>query len=227
MSGKKYRKNAEKVKTQKYPPKEAFELLEQFEGSKFDESVDVAVRLGVDPKQSDQMVRGAVVLPHGTGKKVRVLVIAKGEKLQEAESSGVDYSGGEDLINKIKTGWVDFDKVIATPDMMGSLSKVAKVLGPRGLMPNPKSGTVTFELKKAIDEQKKGKVEFRIDKEGILHSMIGKKSFGAAKLCENFQALMEVVVKQKPATSKGVYLRTVAVSSTHSPSVLIDPLKLM
>ena len=227
MSGKKYRKNAEKVKTQKYPPQEAFELLEQFEGSKFDESVDVAVRLGVDPKQSDQMVRGAVVLPHGTGKKVRVLVIAKGEKLQEAESSGVDYSGGEDLINKIKTGWVDFDKVIATPDMMGSLSKVAKVLGPRGLMPNPKSGTVTFELKKAIDEQKKGKVEFRIDKEGILHSMIGKKSFGAAKLCENFQALMEVVVKQKPATSKGVYLRTVAVSSTHSPSVLVDPLKLM
>ena len=227
MSGKKYRKNAEKIKAQKYAPKEAFELLEQFEVSKFDESVDVAVRLGVDPKQSDQMVRGAVVLPHGTGKKVRVLVIAKGEKLQEAESSGVDYSGGEDLINKIKTGWVDFDKVIATPDMMGALSKVAKVLGPRGLMPNPKSGTVTFELKKAIDEQKKGKVEFRIDKEGILHSMIGKKSFGAAKLCENFQALMEVVVKQKPATSKGVYLRTVAVSSTHSPSVLVDPLKLM
>ncbi len=226
MSGKTYRKNAEKVKDQKYTPVEAFELLNQFESAKFDESVDVAVRLGVDPKQSDQMVRGAVVLPHGTGKKVRVLVIAKGEKLQEAESAQVDFCGGEDLISKIKTGWVDFDKVIATPDMMGALSKVAKVLGPRGLMPNPKSGTVTFELAKAIDEQKKGKVEFRIDKEGILHSMIGKRSFGAEKLRENFQALMEVVIKQKPASSKGVYLRNVAISSTHSPSVTIDPLKI-
>lgn len=226
MSGKKYRKNAEKIKAQKYTPEEAFELLNQFEGSKFDESIDISVRLGVDPKQSDQMVRGAIVLPHGTGKTVRVLVIAKGEKLQEAESSNVDYSGGEDLINKIKAGWVDFDKVIATPDMMGALSKVAKVLGPRGLMPNPKSGTVTFEIKKAIEEQKKGKVEFRIDKEGILHSMIGKKSFGPAKLRENFQTLMEAVIKQKPASSKGVYLRSVAVSSTHSPSVLVDPLKI-
>lgn len=226
MSGKNYRKNAEKVKPQKYSPTEGFELLNQFESKKLDESIDVAVRLGVDPKQSDQMVRGAVVLPHGTGKKVRVLVIAKGEKLQEAESAQVEYSGGEDLINKIKTGWVDFDKVIATPDMMGALSKVAKVLGPRGLMPNPKSGTVTFELKKAIEEQKKGKVEFRIDKEGILHSMIGKKSFGPEKLRENFQSLMEAVLKQKPASSKGVYLRSVAISSTHSPSVLIDPLKI-
>lgn len=227
MSGKRYVNNSKKVENKKYTPAEAFQVLSGFENAKFDETVNLAVRLGVDPKQSDQMVRGSVVLPHGTGRKVKLVVIAKGEKLQEAEGLGVDFCGGEDLVNKIKEGWLDFDKVIATPDMMGSVGKVAKILGPRGLMPNPKSGTVTFEIAKTVQDERKGKVEFKIDKSGIVHTIIGKKSFGAEKLEQNFTILMETIVKQKPQTSKGVYLQSVSVSTSHSPSVKIDPLKVL
>ncbi len=227
MSGKKYLNNLKKVENKKYIPSEAFQVLSGFENAKCDETVNLAVRLGVDPKQSDQMVRGSVVLPHGTGRKTRLVVIAKGEKLQEAESLGVDFCGGEDLVNKIKEGWLDFDKVIATPDMMGSVGKVAKILGPRGLMPNPKSGTVTFEIAKTVQDERKGKVEFKIDKSGIVHTIIGKKSFGAEKLKENFTTLMETIVKHKPQTSKGVYLQSISVSASHSPSIKIDPLKVL
>ncbi|MBI2608247.1 MAG: 50S ribosomal protein L1 [Deltaproteobacteria bacterium] len=178
--GKRYKNNFKKVQQDKnYTPGEAFQILDSFENAKFDESIDVAIRLGVDPKQSDQMVRGSVVLPHGTGKKIKLLVFAKGDKLKEVESLGVDYAGGDEFISKIQGGWLDFDKVIATPDMMSSVSKVAKILGPKGLMPNPKSGTVTFEVAKAVEDERKGKVEFRIDKSGIVHTNIGKKSFGS------------------------------------------------
>ena len=227
MSGKKYLKNLEKVESKKYTPQEAFQILSGFESAKFDETVNLAVRLGVDPKQSDQMVRGSVVLPHGTGRKVKLVVIAKGDKLKEAEGLGVDFCGGEDLVNKIKEGWLDFDKVIATPDMMASVGKVAKILGPRGLMPNPKSGTVTFEITRTVEEERKGKVEFKIDKSGIVHTIVGKKSFGAEKLKENFMVLMETIVKQKPPTSKGTYLQSVSVSASHSPSLKVDPLKVL
>jgi len=220
---KKYTENRKKAEPQKkYDYKEALKLLLDMTRSKFDETVDVGARLGVDPKQSDQQVRGAVVLPHGIGKTVRVIVFAKGEKEKEALDNGADQVGANDLAEKIQGGWLEFDKVIATPDMMGVVSKLGKVLGPKGLMPNPKLGTVTFEIANAVKNEKKGKVEFRIDKTANLHTVIGKVSFGYDKLKENFEALMEAVIKQKPSSSKGVYLRSLALSTTHSPGIRID-----
>lgn len=224
---KKYTENRKKAEPQKkYDYKEALKLLIEMSRSKFDETVDVAARMGVDPKQSDQQVRGAVVLPHGIGRPVRVVVFAKGEKEREASDNGADYVGANDLAEKIQGGWLDFDKVIATPDMMGVVSKLGKVLGPKGLMPNPKLGTVTFEVGNAVKNEKKGKVEFRIDKTANLHTVIGKISFGYEKLKENFEALMEAVIKQKPSASKGVYLKSLALSTTHSPSIRIDAVQL-
>jgi len=199
-------------------------LLLEIAHAKFDEGVDLAIRLGVDPKKSDQMVRGTVVLPHGTGKKVRVLVFAKGQKEKEASDAGADVVGGEDLIEKISKGWLDFDKAIATPDMMGLVSKLGKILGPRGLMPNPKVGTVTFDLEKAIKEIKAGKVEFRVEKAGVVHVPVGKVSFGFGQLLENTKTLLEVILRAKPPTSKGIYLRTVALSTTMGPGIKVDPL---
>jgi len=192
--------------------------------AKFDEGVDVAVRLGVDPKKPDQMVRGTAVLPHGTGKKVKVLVFAKGQKEKEAQDAGADYVGAEDLIEKISHGWLDFDKAIATPDMMGAVSKLGKTLGPRGLMPNPKVGTVTFDVAKAVKEIKAGKVEFKVEKAGIVHIPVGKVSFGFDKLLENARTVLEVIVRVKPPTSKGIYLRSIALSTTMGFGIKIDPL---
>ncbi len=224
MAGKKFKAAREAVDREKrYSVEEAFQLLEKTHVVKFDETVDVAVRLGIDPKQSDQMVRGAVGLPHGLGKKARIVVFAKGEKQKEASEAGADQVGAEDLIAKIEGGWLDFDKAVATPDMMGQVSKLGKILGPRGLMPNPKIGTVTFELAKAIGELKAGKAEYKIDKAGIVHTSIGKVSFGAEKLRENFQVLMESIVRAKPQTSKGSYLRSVTVSLTMGPGIKLDP----
>ena len=190
--------------------------------TKFDESIDVAVKLGVDPTQSDQQVRGAVALPHGLGKNVRVIVFAKGPKEQEAKDAGADFVGAEDLVAKINEGWLDFDKAIATPDMMAVVSKVAKVLGPRGLMPNPKVGTVTMNVGATVAAEKKGKLAFRVEKAGIVHASIGKKSMGSQKLTENFMAFLGAVVKAKPATSKGIYLQSITVSSTMGPGVKVD-----
>src|SRR6478609_9746634 len=203
QTGKRFRANAEKLDRQKrYDVSEAFALLKQFKAAKFDETVDVAVKLGVDPKKSEQMVRGVVRLPHGTGRQVRILVFAKGEKEQEAKNAGADFVGAEDLVAKIQGGWLDFDKAIATPDMMATVSKVAKILGPRGLMPNPKIGTVTMDVTAAVTAEKKGKLDFRVDKAGIVHAGIGKKSMGDAKLRDNFMVLLGALVKAKPASSK-------------------------
>ena len=222
--GKKYFMAMEKIEEGKlYATNAAFELLPQVAYAKFDETVDVALSLGVDPKHSDQMVRGALVLPHGTGKVTRIAVLAKGEKGKEAEAAGADIVGAEDLIEKISGGWLEFDKMIATPDMMVAVSKVAKILGPRGLMPNPKLGTVTFDVTKAVKEQKLGKVEYRTEKTGIIHIAVGKKSFGAQKLRENFTTLLAVIVRAKPPTSKGQYLKTITLSTTMSPGICIDP----
>lgn len=193
---------------------------------KFNETVDIAVRLGVDPKHADQMVRGTVVLPHGLGKTIRVVVFAKGEKEKEARDAGADDTGSDDLIAKIAGGWLEFDCAIATPDMMGAVSKLGKMLGPRGLMPNPKVGTVTFDVGRAVSDAKAGRVEFRVDKTGNLHVPIGKVSFGADKLKDNMMALMEMVVKAKPSTSKGTYLKNISISSTMGPGVKVDPLQL-
>lgn len=224
--GKRYRANADKIdRDKRYDVEEAFKLVHELKGAKFDESVDVAIRLGVDPRQSDQMVRGVVMLPHGTGKTVRILVFAKGDKEQEARDAGADYVGAEDLVEKIKGGWLEFDKAIATPDMMPKVGPIAKVLGPRGLMPNPKVGTVTTDIARAVKEEKAGRVEFRVDKAGIIHAQIGRASFGAEKLRDNFNALMEQVVRLKPATAKGIYMQGITVSSTMGPGVRIDPLK--
>ena len=210
--------------TNPYPVEEALDLLSKLHFAKFDESVDVAVRLGVDPKRADQMVRGTVTLPHGTGKTVRIVAFAKGEKEKEAEEAGADVVGGEDLVKKIKDeGWLEFDKAVATPDMMSQVGKIGKILGPRGLMPNPKVGTVTFELKKAIEELRAGKTEFRVDKVGNVHVAIGKVSFGSEKLRENFLVLLDALLRAKPAASKGTYVKNVAVSTTMSPGVNIDP----
>ena len=208
----------------RYPIKEALDLVVGAAKAKFDETVDAAVRLGVNPKHADQMVRGSVALPNGLGKDVRVLVFAKGEKEKEALDAGADFAGSDDLVEKIKGGWLDFDRVIATPDMMGSVGKLGKVLGPRGLMPNPKVGTVTFEIGKAVKELKAGRVEFRVEKAGIVHSPIGKASFGVEKLNENLVALIETIVKLKPASSKGTYLKTISLSTTMGPGVKVDPL---
>lgn len=208
--------------TKKYTLEEAFGILDKFKSAKFDETVNVAFRLGVDTKQSDQQVRGATLLPNGTGKKTRIVVFAKGDKAVEAEKAGADFVGADDLVTKINGGWMDFDKVIATPDMMPVVSKVAKVLGPRGLMPNPKTGTVTADIVKAIGEERKGKVEFRAEKAGIVHAPIGKKSFGGDKLKQNLVALAESIVKAKPATSKGAYLRSITVAPTMGPGIHIE-----
>ncbi|OYZ23161.1 MAG: 50S ribosomal protein L1 [Bdellovibrio sp. 28-41-41] len=223
MSGKKYRKIKEKVVAdKKYSIAEAFGLVTQVAPAKFDETVDVAFRLGVDPKQSDQQVRGAIALPHGLGKTVRVIVFAKGPKEAEAKNAGADYVGADDLVEKIQGGWLDFDKAIATPDMMTTVSKVAKVLGPRGLMPNPKVGTVTMNVGDAVTAEKKGKLDFRVDKAGIVHAGIGKKSLGSDKLKENFMSFLGAILKAKPATSKGVYIKSLTVSSTMGPGIKVD-----
>ncbi|MDD4091302.1 MAG: 50S ribosomal protein L1 [Smithellaceae bacterium] len=210
--------------TRRYTLKEATEMVVSMAGVKFDETVDAAVRLGVNPAHADQMVRGSVVLPNGLGKTVRVLVFAKGEKEKEALDAGADLVGNEEIIEKIKGGWLEFDRVIATPDMMGSVGKIAKILGPRGLMPNPKVGTVTFDIANAVRELKAGKVEFRVEKAGIVHSPVGKVSFGAEKLHENITALLETIIKLKPASSKGTYIKSIAISSTMGAGVKIDPL---
>lgn len=221
--GKKYKESLKKVDIEKkHSVEEAFNVLEGFSKAKFDETVDVAINLGVDPKKSDQMVRSTTSLPHGLGKTVRVLVFAKGEKVTEAESAGADFVGADDLIEKIQGGWLDFDKTVATPDIMGQVSRLGKVLGPRGLMPNPKLGTVTFEVAKAVKELKAGKVEFKLEKGSILHAPIGKRSFGPEKLKENFLTLMEAVQKAKPASAKGAYIRKISVSGTMTPGVKID-----
>ena len=209
-------------KTKPYTVEEAIATVKQAPGTKFDESVDLSLRLGVDPKHADQMVRGAVVLPHGTGKKVRVVVFAKGEKEREARDAGADYVGAEDFIEKIQGGWMDFDATIATPDLMGQVGKLGKVLGPRGLMPNPKMGTVTFDIARAVRELKAGKVEFRVDKAGNAHVLIGKKSFPADHLVANAMTLIEAIMRAKPAGSKGQYLRSLTVSSTMGPGVHVD-----
>lgn len=223
MAGKKYKQACEGLdREKKYVLSEACQLLVKNKTAKFDETVDVSIRLGVDPKQSDQVVRGAVSLPHGLGKTVKILVFAKGEKEKEALSAGADYVGNDELIEKIQGGWIDFDKVIATPDMMGQVSKIGKVLGPRGLMPNPKVGTVTFDIAKAVKENKAGKVEFRTEKAGIVQTAVGILSFGADKIRDNIQALVDDVVKLKPAAAKGTYLRTITISSTMGPGIKID-----
>lgn len=220
---KKYKKSLSLIDQQKkYSVDEAFTILDKMEKAKFDETVDVAIRLGVDPKQSDQMVRGAISLPHGLGKTVRVIVFAKGEKEKEARDAGANEVGSDDLIAKIQGGWLDFDKAIATPDMMGVVSKIGKVLGPRGLMPNPKLGTVTFDVAKAVKEAKAGRAEFKVEKAGIIQAPIGKRSFGSSKLKENFMTLFEAVVKAKPSSSKGTYIRSVSVSSVTSPGIRLN-----
>jgi large subunit ribosomal protein L1 len=205
--------------------KEAVNLIVATSRTKFDETVDAAIRLGVNPAHADQMVRGSVVLPHGLGKSVRVLVFAKGEKEKEAIDAGADIVGTDDIIEKIKNGWLEFDRVVATPDMMGSVGKLGKILGPRGLMPNPKVGTVTFDVAKAVNELKAGKVEFRVEKAGIVHSPVGKVSFGAEKLLENVSALIETIIKLKPASSKGTYLKSISISTTMGPGIKVDPLE--
>ncbi|MBN2254618.1 MAG: 50S ribosomal protein L1 [Deltaproteobacteria bacterium] len=210
--------------TTRYSIKDAVDLVVSAARAKFDENVDAAIRLGVNPRHADQMVRGSVVLPNGLGKKVKVLVFAKGDKEKEALEAGADYAGSDDLIEKIKGGWLDFDRAVATPDMMGNVGKLGKILGPRGLMPNPKVGTVTFNVADAVKEMKAGRVEFRVERAGIIHSPVGKVSFGADKLVENFLALIETVIKLKPASSKGTYLRSISLSSTMGPGVKIDPL---
>jgi len=206
----------------RYSVEEAVGLLKAAAFAKFDESVDLAVRLGVNPKHADQMVRGAMVLPHGTGKTVRVLVFAKGEKEKEANDAGADFAGSDELVQKVSEGFMDFDRVIATPDMMGAVGKLGRVLGPRGLMPNPKVGTVTFDVKTAVREAKAGKVEYRVDKAGIVHCRIGRKSFDAAKLAENATALIRELIAKKPSTAKGIYLRSITLSTTMGPGVRVD-----
>ncbi|HCW74328.1 MAG TPA: 50S ribosomal protein L1 [Clostridiaceae bacterium] len=227
--GKNYVESAKLVdKSVLYTPQEALELAVKTAKAKFDETIELHVKLGVDPRHADQQVRGAVVLPHGTGKTVKVLVFAKGAKATEAEEAGADYVGAEDYLDKIqKENWFDFDVVVATPDMMGVVGRLGRVLGPKGLMPNPKSGTVTFDVAKALADIKAGKVEYRVDKTSIVHVPIGKKSFGEEKLKDNFKALMEALIKAKPAAAKGQYLKSVSVSATMGPGVKINPTKVV
>ncbi|MCF8093460.1 MAG: 50S ribosomal protein L1 [Desulfotignum sp.] len=211
-------------RTVQYDPKEAMALAVSSSHVKFDETVDVAVRLGVDPRHADQMVRGTVVLPNGLGREVKVLVFAKGEKEQEALDAGADFIATDEMVEKIKEGWFGFDKAIATPDMMGTVGKLGRVLGPRGLMPNAKTGTVTFELEKAIKELKAGKIDFRVEKAGVVHAPVGKVSFGPEKLAENVKAFLDKIVALKPAASKGTYLKTISISSTMGPGIKVDPM---
>ena len=223
--GKNYKNAAEKIEKSKlYDVSEAMAKVVEAGAAKFDETVEVHVRLGVDGRHADQQVRGAIVLPNGTGKEVKVLVFAKGDKATEAENAGADYVGADELAEKIqKENWFDFDVVVATPDMMGVVGKLGKVLGPKGMMPNPKSGTVTMDLAKALEEIKAGKVEYRLDRQNIVHTVIGKKSLGAEKLEENFKALMDAIIKAKPATAKGQYLKSVSVATTMGPGVKVNP----
>ncbi len=219
----KYTEALKKVDLKKhYEVQEALELIPNMAFAKFDETVDIAFRLGVDPRHADQMIRGAIVMPAGTGKDVKVVVLTSGEKIGEAEAAGADFVGGDDLIQKIQGGWLGFDRVIASPDMMGKVGKIGRVLGPRGLMPNPKLGTVTPNVAQAVQEQKAGKVEYRTDKKGIIHMPIGKKSFDAAKLMENFKAITSAIIKAKPASSKGTYLKSLTISTTMSPGIKLD-----
>jgi large subunit ribosomal protein L1 len=221
--GKKYLEVRKKVdRLKKYPLAEALALLPEIACGKFDESVDLAVNLGVNPAHADQMVRGTVVLPHGTGKTVRVLVFAKGEKEKEAREAGADFVGAEDIVQKIQEGWLDFDKAVATPDMMGLVGRLGRVLGPRGLMPNPKTNTVTLDVATAVKELKAGRVEYRVEKAGIIHIPVGRKSFSSVQLKENIDAVMESLIKAKPSSAKGHYIQAVAVSTTMSPGVKVD-----
>lgn len=222
-AGKNIDRARKQVEAHAYRLREAAELLKKVHYAKFDETVELVLNLGVDPKQSDQMVRGTVVLPHGLGKTKRVLVIAGGEKVREAQEAGADFVGGDDMVQKIQEGWTDFEAVIATPDMMKSVGRLGKVLGPRGLMPNPKTGTVTFEVSRAVKEIKAGKVEFRLDKTGIIHTPVGKISFDAPKLAENAQVLLSAVTKARPAAAKGKYIEKITLTSTMGPGILIDP----
>ncbi|MCH5585920.1 50S ribosomal protein L1 [Shimazuella sp. AN120528] len=221
--GKKYQEAIQKVDREKvYEPVEALELVKSISTAKFDETVEAAFRLGIDTKKADQQVRGAVVLPHGTGKTKRVLVFAKGEKAKEAEAAGADFVGDEELVNKVQQGWLEFDVVVATPDMMGQVGRLGRILGPKGLMPNPKTGTVTFEVEKAVNEIKAGKIEYRADKAGNIHAAIGKVSFSTEQLTENLQALSDALTKAKPAAAKGTYMKNISVSSTMGPGVQVS-----
>lgn len=225
MAGKKYRNAVGEIdRTMRYALPDAIGLVVKHRVAKFDQTVEMAIRLNVDPRQADQNVRGAVVLPNGTGKAARVLVLAKGEKEKEARDAGADFVGSDDLIKKIQEeNWLDFDRVIATPDVMGQVGRLGKILGPRGLMPNPKVGTVTFEVARAVAEVKAGKVDYRVDKAGVVHARIGKVSFGKEKLLQNASALLGMIIRAKPASAKGIYIKSVAVSSTMGPGVRVDP----
>src|SRR5216683_1544679 len=221
--GKKYRAALEKMEpARKYSLDDAVKTLKEIAFAKFDETVELTIWLGVDPRKADQLVRGTLVLPHGLGRSKTVLVIAQGDKIKEAEEAGADFVGGEDMVNKIKEGWLDFDAVVSTPDMMRLVGGLGKVLGPRGLMPNPKTGTVTFDVKTAVRETKAGKVEYRVDKTGVIHTAVGKVSFDENKITENTRALIEAVVKAKPSTAKGKYMKKVNIASTMSPGLLLD-----
>lgn len=226
--GKKYLDKAKLVdRTVLYDTVEAVDLVQKTSGAKFDETIEAHIRLGVDSRHADQQVRGAVVLPHGTGKKVRVLVFAKGDKVAEAEAAGADFVGGDELIPRIQNdGWLDFDVVVATPDMMAVVGRLGRVLGPKGLMPNPKAGTVTMDVTKAVKDIKAGKIEYRLDKTNIIHVPVGKTSFGSEKLLENFQTLMSAVIKAKPSAAKGQYLKSVSISSTMGPGIKVNPAKI-
>jgi large subunit ribosomal protein L1 len=225
--GKKYREALAKIdRLKKYSLEEALQLAISTSYAKFDETVDIAVRLGVDPRHADQMVRGSVLLPHGVGKTVRVIVFAKGEKEKEALEAGADAVGSEDLIQKIQGGWLEFDKAVATPDMMGQVGKLGKILGPRGMMPNVKLGTVTFDIAKAVKELKAGKIEFKVERAGIVHAPMGKVSFGPQKLIENIAAFMDTILRLKPAASKGTYLKGIALSTTMGPGIKVDPTRI-
>ncbi len=224
--GKKYRNAVAEIdRSRQYGLEEAIEHVLRAKYARFDESVDIAVRLGVDPRHADQMVRSSVLLPHGTGKKVRVLVFAKGEKETEALNAGADYAGSDELIAKIKDGWLEFDKTVATPDMMGEVGKIGRILGPRNLMPNAKLGTVTFDLERVVGEIKKGKVDFKVDKAGVVHAPMGKTTFSAEQLAENILAFIDRIIQLKPSSSKGIYLKGISISSTMGPGVKVDPLQ--
>ena len=222
--GKQYRQAAEAIdRSKQHELREAVELVTKNACAKFDEGVDIAVRLGIDPRHADQMVRSSVILPHGIGKTVRVLVFAKGEKEAEALAAGADFAGSDEIVKKIQAGWLDFDKTIATPDMMGEVGKIGRILGPRNLMPNAKLGTVTFDIARVVAETKKGKVDFKADKAGVIHAVVGKRSFSADQLTENIVAFIDRLVQLKPSTSKGIYLRTISLSTTMGPGVKVDP----
>jgi large subunit ribosomal protein L1 len=225
--GKNYRNSVENFDATKvHELEEAIEFVHKAKYAKFDESVDIAVKLGVDPRHADQMVRSSVLLPHGTGREVRVLVFAKGEKETEAKEAGADYAGSDELIKKIKDGWFDFDKTVATPDMMGEVGKIGRALGPRNLMPNAKLGTVTFDIARVVEEIKKGKVDFRVDKAGIVHAALGKSSFTKEQLVDNIVAFIDKLIQLKPSSSKGIYMRSITISTTMGPGIKVDPLQI-